>query len=121
MGKNKDGKRAKGKDKKKNTFKKYGKNTTRGLRIKQADLEKKAEKRKNEGNHSSIETKRTTSILQNRLVMTKTDDKYVQNNLSRQKTTKITPIKNYKNTILKLLGIFNSNEYIQNKFFFSKS
>ena len=57
MGKNKDGKRAKGKDKKKNTFKKYGKNTTRGLRIKQADLEKKAKKRKNEGNHSSIATK----------------------------------------------------------------
>ena len=29
-------KRRKGKDKKKNTFKKYGKNTSRGLRIKQA-------------------------------------------------------------------------------------
>ena len=39
-------KRVKGKDKKKNTFKKYGKNTSRGLRIKQADMEKKAEKRK---------------------------------------------------------------------------
>ena len=59
MGKNKDGKRAKGKDKKKNTFKKYGKNTTRGLRIKQADLEKKAEKRKNEGKTGE---KRTTSM-----------------------------------------------------------
>ena len=33
-------KRRKGKDKKKNTFKKYGKNTSRGLRIKQAEQEK---------------------------------------------------------------------------------
>tara|TARA_B100001287_G_C22204661_1_gene309582 strand:- start:76 stop:339 length:264 start_codon:yes stop_codon:yes gene_type:complete len=41
--------RKKGSDKRKNTFKKYGKNTTRGLRIKQADLEKKAAKRKVEG------------------------------------------------------------------------
>jgi hypothetical protein len=39
--------RQRGKDKKKDTFKKYGKNTTRGLRIKQAELEKRAEKRKN--------------------------------------------------------------------------
>ena len=39
-------KRAKGKNKKKNTFKKYGKNTSRGLRIKQADMEKKAEREK---------------------------------------------------------------------------
>ena len=44
-------KRSKGKDKKKNTFKKYGKNTTRGLRIKQAEMEKKAAKRKAEGDH----------------------------------------------------------------------
>ena len=44
-------KRAKGKDKKKNTFKKYGKNTTRGLRIKQDQMEKKAAKRKAEGDH----------------------------------------------------------------------
>ena len=43
--------RPKGKDKKKNTFKKYGKNTTRGLRIKQAEMEKKAAKRKTEGDH----------------------------------------------------------------------
>jgi len=50
MGKNKDGKRANGKNNKKNTFKKYGKNTTRGLRIKQAQLEKRAEKIKNAGN-----------------------------------------------------------------------
>ena len=34
-------KRRKGKDKKKNTFKKYGKNTSRGLRFKQAELEKR--------------------------------------------------------------------------------
>ena len=34
-------KRRKGKDKKKNTFKKYGKNTSRGLRIKQAEQEKR--------------------------------------------------------------------------------
>ena len=39
--------RKRGKDKKKYTFKKYGKNTTRGLRIKQAELEKRAEKRNN--------------------------------------------------------------------------
>lgn len=37
--------RKKGSDKRKNTFKKYGKNTTRGLRIKEAELAKKAEKR----------------------------------------------------------------------------
>ena len=46
-----NGKRAKGKNKKKETFKKYGKNTSRGMRIKQAEMEKKAEKRKNEGDH----------------------------------------------------------------------
>jgi len=34
-------KRRKGKDKRKNTFKKYGKNTSRGLRFKQAELEKR--------------------------------------------------------------------------------
>jgi len=38
--------RRKGSDKKKNTFKKYGKNTTKGLRIKQTMLEKRAEKSK---------------------------------------------------------------------------
>ena len=37
-------KRRKGSDKKKNTFKKYGKNTTRGLRFKQNMLEKKEAK-----------------------------------------------------------------------------
>ena len=36
----------KGSDKKKNTFKKYGKNTTKGLRIKQSMLEKRAQKSK---------------------------------------------------------------------------
>ena len=46
-----NGQRAKGKNKKKETFKKYGKNTSRGMRIKQAEMEKKAEKRKNEGDH----------------------------------------------------------------------
>ena len=46
--------RAKGKDKKKNTFKKYGKNTQRGMRIKQAEMEKKALKRKAEGNHNLV-------------------------------------------------------------------
>jgi hypothetical protein len=51
MGKNKQGQRSKGKDKAKNTFKKYGKNTTRGLRIKQAQLEKQSAKRKAEGDH----------------------------------------------------------------------
>lgn len=33
--------RKRGKDKSKNTFKKFGKNTNRGLRIKQAELEKR--------------------------------------------------------------------------------
>ena len=32
--------RKKGKDKKKNTFKKYGKNTSRGMRIKESEIEK---------------------------------------------------------------------------------
>ncbi len=45
--------RKRGKDKKKDTFKKYGKNTTRGLRIKQAELEKRAEKRKNSQNNEN--------------------------------------------------------------------
>lgn len=49
--------RKKGKDNKKNTFKKYGKNTQRGMRIKQAELEKKAAKRKQEGDHSFIKWK----------------------------------------------------------------
>jgi hypothetical protein len=57
MGKNKQGQRSKGKDKAKNTFKKYGKNTTRGLRIKQAQLEKQAVKRKAEGDHHFIKYK----------------------------------------------------------------
>ena len=52
-------KRKKGSDKKKNTFKKYGKNTQRGLRIKAAELEKKAIKRKNEGNHIIVGCKTT--------------------------------------------------------------
>ena len=39
--------RKKGKDKKKNTFNKYGKNTSRGLRIKQTELEKRAKKNDN--------------------------------------------------------------------------
>ena len=38
--------RRKGSDKKKNTFKKYVKNTTKGLRIKQSMLEKRAQKSK---------------------------------------------------------------------------
>ena len=50
MGKIKQGKefkpRKRGKDKKKETFKKYGKNTTRGMRIKELEIEKKAANRK---------------------------------------------------------------------------
>ena len=50
MGKIKQGKefkpRKRGKDKKKETFKKYGKNTARGMRIKELEIEKKAAKRK---------------------------------------------------------------------------
>ena len=49
--------RTKGKDKRKNTYKKYGKNTQRGIRIKQAELEKKAANRKKEGDHSYIKWK----------------------------------------------------------------
>lgn len=52
MGKLKNGNdfkpRSRGKDKKKNTFKKYGKNTTRGTRIKETEMEKKAAKRQAE-------------------------------------------------------------------------
>ena len=46
--------RKKGSNKRKNTFNKYGKNTTRGLRIKQADLKKKTAKKKTEGDHKCI-------------------------------------------------------------------
>lgn len=49
-----NGQRAKGKNKKKETFKKYGKNTCRGMRIKEAEMEKKSEKRKNEGDHCYV-------------------------------------------------------------------
>ena len=49
-------KRKKGSDKRKNTFNKYGKNTKRGIRIKQADLENKAANKKargdNKGKHN---------------------------------------------------------------------
>jgi len=50
-------KRKKGSDKKKDTFKKYGKNTIRGLRIKEAELEKRSKKKENEGNHFRIDFK----------------------------------------------------------------
>ena len=43
--------RATKKGNKKKTFQKYGKNTARGVRIKQAEMEKKAAKRKVEGDH----------------------------------------------------------------------
>ncbi len=46
--------RKKGSDKRKNTFNKYGKNTTRGIRIKQADLERKAANRKAQGDNKFI-------------------------------------------------------------------
>ena len=46
--------RKKGSDKRKNTFNKYGKNTARGLRIKKADMDKKAAKRNGEGDHKFI-------------------------------------------------------------------
>jgi len=39
--------RRKGSDKRKNTFKKYGKNTKRGIRIKTAELQNKEAKIKN--------------------------------------------------------------------------
>ena len=49
MGKNKDGRRATKKNRKKNKFKKMGKNTSRGLRIKQSNTEKTSKKK--EGNN----------------------------------------------------------------------
>ena len=55
MGKLKNGKdfkpRSRGKDKKKNTFKKYGKNTIRGMRIKETEMEKMTDNRNAEGKH----------------------------------------------------------------------
>ena len=58
MGKIKQGKefkpRKRGKDKKKETFKKYGKNTARGMRIKELEIEKKAAKR----NSNTVKGKR---------------------------------------------------------------
>ena len=44
-------KRATKKGNQKKTFKKYGKNTARGVRIKQDQMEKHAAKRKAEGDH----------------------------------------------------------------------
>tara|TARA_B110000438_G_scaffold299931_1_gene351121 strand:+ start:3298 stop:3540 length:243 start_codon:yes stop_codon:yes gene_type:complete len=43
--------RKKGSDKRKNTFNKYGKNTKRGIRIKQADLENKEANKKARGDN----------------------------------------------------------------------
>jgi hypothetical protein len=43
--------RSKGSDKHKNTFKKYGKNTQRGMRIKANEIEKKKQKLKNKNNN----------------------------------------------------------------------
>ena len=43
------------KSNRKNTFNKYGKNTSRGLRIKQSDMEKRATKRKAEGDNHLVE------------------------------------------------------------------
>ena len=47
-------KRATKKGNKKKTFQKYGKNTARGVRIKQAEMEKKAAKRKVEGDNHLV-------------------------------------------------------------------
>ena len=47
-------KRATKKGNKKKTFKKFGKNTARGVRIKQAEMEKKAAKRKAEGDNHLV-------------------------------------------------------------------
>lgn len=49
MGKNKDGRRSNKKNRKKDKFKRNGKNTSRGLRIKQASMEKQSKKK--EGDH----------------------------------------------------------------------
>jgi len=50
MGKNKDGRRATKKNRRKNKFKKMGKNTIRGMRIKETNV-KKISKRKKIYNH----------------------------------------------------------------------
>ena len=47
-------KRATKKGNKKKTFKKFGKNTARGVRIKQAEMEKQSAKRKAEGDHMFV-------------------------------------------------------------------
>ena len=47
-------KRATKKGNKKKTFKKYGKNTARGVRIKQDQMEKHSAKRKAEGDHMFV-------------------------------------------------------------------
>ena len=49
------------KSNRKKTFKKYGKNTSRGLRIKQSDMEKKAANRKAEGDHHFVKFKMENS------------------------------------------------------------
>ena len=48
MGKNKDGRRATKKNRKKDKFKRNGKNTTRGIRIKQANMEKTTKKKEDD-------------------------------------------------------------------------
>ena len=53
MGKNKDGRRASKKNRKKDKFKKMGKNTSRGIRIKQANMEKTTKKK--EGNNYLVD------------------------------------------------------------------
>ena len=52
MGKNKDGRRATKKNRRKDKFKKMGKNTTRGMRIKQSCVEKTS--KKNEGDNHIV-------------------------------------------------------------------
>ena len=49
-------KRSKGKDKKKNTFKKYGKNTARGVRIKEAELERNAANKNAKGDNYLVKS-----------------------------------------------------------------
>ena len=50
MGKNKDGRRSTKKNRRKNKFKKMGKNTIRGMRIKETNVKKIGKKKKGD-NH----------------------------------------------------------------------
>ena len=75
------------KSNRKNTFKKYGKNTSRGLRIKQSNMEKKTTKCKEDGDRHLVKFKteysNTKGKYSGRVAKTK-----CKNHLQKQKTWK---------------------------------